>query len=52
VIAPDADVAVDSVVERSVVWAAAVVEDGERLVEQIRAPGRVTVDAPQPRSTR
>jgi len=48
VVAPDAVVHPDAVVERSVVWAGAVVEAGERLVEKIRAPGGVTVAAPQP----
>ena len=32
-------------VERSVVWPGAVVGPGEHLVEQIRAPGGITVDA-------
>lgn len=48
VVAPGAAVHPDAVVERSVVWAGAVVEAGERLVEKIRAPGGVTVAAPQP----
>jgi NDP-sugar pyrophosphorylase family protein len=47
VIAPDADVHPSAVVERSVVWSGATVEAGEHLVEQIRAPGPLTVDAPQ-----
>lgn len=45
VVAPDAEVSGELV--RSVVWSGARVEVGERLVEQIRAPGPVTVDAPQ-----
>jgi NDP-sugar pyrophosphorylase family protein len=47
VIASDADVHPSAVVERSVVWSGATVEAGEHLVEQIRAPGPMTVDAPQ-----
>lgn len=47
VIAPDADVHADSEVVRSLVWPEAEVRAGERLVEQIRAPGPITVDAPQ-----
>ena len=46
-IAPDADVHPDAIVERSVVWPGATVAPGERLFEQIRAPGGITVDAPQ-----
>lgn len=45
VVAADATVAGEVV--RSVVWSGAHVKAGERLVEQIRAPGDVTVDAPQ-----
>lgn len=45
VVSPEAEVAPGAVVDRSVVWAGAVVEAGEHLVEQIRAPGGVTVDA-------
>lgn len=48
VVAPDADVHPDATVERSVVWAGARVTEHERLVEQVRAPGGITVDAPQP----
>ena len=52
VIAPDAHVAEDADVVRSVVWPGATVHAGERLHEQIRATdadGRpVTVDATQP----
>jgi NDP-sugar pyrophosphorylase family protein len=44
VIAPDAEVGGEVV--RSVVWPRARVEPGERLVEQIRVPGPITVDAP------
>ncbi|MBW3556156.1 MAG: NTP transferase domain-containing protein [Actinobacteria bacterium] len=45
VIAPDARVGDGAEVVRSVVWPGAEVQPGERLVEQIRAPGGVTVDA-------
>ncbi len=48
VVAPDAVVAEGAVVERSVVWPGARVEPGERLFEQIRAPGPMTVDAAWP----
>ena len=47
VIAPDACVHPGATVERSVVWSGATVDEGEHLVEQIRAPGGITVDAPQ-----
>lgn len=47
VVSPDAEVAAGAVVDRSVVWAGATVAAGEHLVEQIRAPGGITVDAPQ-----
>jgi NDP-sugar pyrophosphorylase family protein len=47
VIAADADVDPTAVVERSLVWPGAKVAAHERLVEQIRAPGPITVDAPQ-----
>lgn len=42
-----ADVDPTATVERSLVWAGATVTAGERLVEQIRAPQGITVDAPQ-----
>ena len=45
VIAADAEVHPSATVERSVVWPAATVAAGEHLVEQIRAPGPVTVAA-------
>jgi N-acetyl-alpha-D-muramate 1-phosphate uridylyltransferase len=48
VIAPCATVDPSATVERSVVWAGAVVRPGEHLVEQIRAPGGITVDASAP----
>jgi NDP-sugar pyrophosphorylase family protein len=44
VIAPDATVEATATVERSVVWSGARVEAGERLVNQIRARGGLTVD--------
>jgi NDP-sugar pyrophosphorylase family protein len=47
VVSPEADVDPDAHVERSLVWPGATVAAGERLVEQIRAPGPITVDAPQ-----
>ncbi|HUP87139.1 MAG TPA: sugar phosphate nucleotidyltransferase [Acidimicrobiales bacterium] len=47
VVAPDAAVEGDAEVVRSVVWAGATVGAGERLIEQIRIPGPITVDAPQ-----
>jgi MurNAc alpha-1-phosphate uridylyltransferase len=47
VVAPDATVDATAVVERSVVWSGAEVRAGEHLVEVIRAPGGVTVGAPQ-----
>lgn len=47
VVAPDAVIGDGAEVVRSVVWGGARVEPGERLVESIRAPGGVTVDAPQ-----
>ena len=43
VIAPDADVHPTATVERSVVWPNATVAAHEHLVEQIRAPGGITV---------
>lgn len=43
VLAPDA--VVEGTVDRCVVWSGGRVEAGEHLVEQIRAPGGVTVDA-------
>lgn len=43
VVAPDA--VVEGTVDRCVVWTGARVESGEHLVEQIRAPGGITVDA-------
>jgi N-acetyl-alpha-D-muramate 1-phosphate uridylyltransferase len=45
VIAPDATVHEGAEILRSVVWPHATVEAGERLVECIRAPGGLTVDA-------
>ncbi|MBW3615529.1 MAG: NTP transferase domain-containing protein [Actinobacteria bacterium] len=45
VVAPDARVGAGAEVIRSVVWPGAEVQPGERLVDQIRAPGGVTVDA-------
>ncbi|MDP9441451.1 MAG: sugar phosphate nucleotidyltransferase [Actinomycetota bacterium] len=45
VIAPDASVSPSAAVIASVVWPRAVVNEGERLFHQIRAPGGVTVDA-------
>jgi NDP-sugar pyrophosphorylase family protein len=47
VIAPDAEVDPTACIERSLVWSGASVGPGEHLVEQIRAPGPLTVDAPQ-----
>lgn len=47
VVAPDAVVGDGAELVRSVVWGGARVEPGERLVESIRAPGWVTVRAPQ-----
>lgn len=47
VIALDADVDPTATIERSLVWPGATVAAHERLVEQIRAPGPITVDAPQ-----
>jgi N-acetyl-alpha-D-muramate 1-phosphate uridylyltransferase len=48
VIAPDATVDPSATVVRSVVWPGAVVGPGEHLVERIRAPGGITVDASCP----
>ncbi|HVF32553.1 MAG TPA: sugar phosphate nucleotidyltransferase [Acidimicrobiales bacterium] len=45
---PSATVDPTARVERSVVWPEARVAAGERLCEQIRAAGGITVDAPQP----
>lgn len=45
VIAPSATVGEGAEIVRSVVWPHATVETGERLVECIRAPGGLTVDA-------
>lgn len=45
VVAPDATV--DGDIDRCVVWSGARVEADETLVEQIRAPGGITVDAGQ-----
>ncbi|HET9442636.1 MAG TPA: sugar phosphate nucleotidyltransferase [Acidimicrobiales bacterium] len=47
VVAPDAVVEPGAEVIRSVVWPRATVGAGERLVEQVRAPGGITVDARQ-----
>lgn len=47
VIAPDADVHPTARVERSVVWPGATVGPDERLHEVVRAPGPLTVAAPQ-----
>ncbi len=44
VVAADAIVEPGAVVERCVVWSGARVQAGEHLVEQIRAPGPITVD--------
>jgi NDP-sugar pyrophosphorylase family protein len=51
VVHPDAVVDPTATIERSVVWPGATVAAGEHLVEQIRAPQGLTVDAPQPRES-
>lgn len=48
VVAPDATVDPSATLERCVVWSGASVAAGEHLVEQIRAPGGITVDAGSP----
>lgn len=48
VIGAGATVDPSATIERSVVWSGAVVGPGEHLVEQIRAPGGITVDASAP----